>query len=180
MPQLPFEVVVITSQRAFSGKLDFGEVRLSEFLNDHRETILRLEDVCVSPIDKPSQVVARHSDAVIPKQLAAIVFEPQPRAVQPDRRFYSYVKKQEHRVHMVVDGIEVEGYLHTVGDLDLKRIVSMPEQAFVPTTQPTLTFRSATPYVLKPSTVIVNTARIQYIARLAEQPGRNKEEGPSD
>lgn len=180
MPQSPSDIVVITPQRAFSGKLEFGDVRLSEFLNDRRETVIRLRDVAVSLMDKPSQVMARHTEAVMPKQLATIVFEQQLHAVPPDKRFYSYVKKSEHRVYLVVDGIEVEGYLHTVGNLDIKRVVSMPEQQFVPITQPTLSFHSVTHYVLKPNTVMVNTGHIQYIAQIVEKPGESKARAAQD
>lgn len=174
MAQSLSDVVVITSQRAFSGKLDFGEARLSEFLNDRRETVIRLRDIAVSLMDKPNQVIARHPEAVIPKQLAAIVFEQQLHPVRPDKRLYSYVKKKEHRVHIVVDGIAVEGYLHTLGNLDLKRVVSMPEQLFVPITQPILSFHAGTHFLLKPNTVMVNSERIQYIAPLVEKPVETK------
>ncbi len=174
MSQSSSDVVIITSQHAFSGVLDFGAVRLSEFLNDRRETVIRLRDITISLMDKPSQVIARHPEAILPKQLAAIVFEQQLHAVPPDKRLYSYVKKIEHRVHVMVDGIAVEGYLHTVGNLDLKRIVSMPDQQFVPITQPLLSFYSGTHYVFKPNTVMVNSAHIQYIAAVAEKTGEGK------
>jgi hypothetical protein len=52
----------------------------------------------------------------------------------------------------------------------------MPEQQFVPITQPILSLHSATRYVLKPNTVIVNTAHIQYIARLPEKPAEGTEQ----
>jgi hypothetical protein len=178
MSQSDSNVVVITPQHAYSGRLDFGEARLSEILNDRRETVIRVQDITISLMDKPSQVIARHSEAVIPKQLAAIVFEQQVHSIRPDKRLYSYVKKKEHRVHMVVDGIEIEGYLHTLGNLDLKRIVSAPEQLFVPITRPVLSFRSGTHYVFKPNTVMVNTSHIQYIAAVPEKPAESNAPAP--
>ncbi len=180
MPQSLSEVVVLTSQHAFSGRLDLGEMRLSEFMNDRRETVMRLRETAVSLLDKPSQVIAHHTEAVVLKQVATIVFERQPQVIRPDKRLYSYVKKKEHRVHIVAATIEVEGYLHTVGNLDLKRIVSMPDQQFIPITQPVLSLLSSTRYVLKPNTVIVNTAHIQYIAQLPEKPSESTAEPIKD
>ncbi len=175
-----YDIVVITSQHAFSGKLAFGDVRLSEFLNDRRETVLVLKDVTISQMDKPSQVLAHHAESVIPKHLATLVFEQQAKTVRSEKRFYSYVQKLEYPVYIVVDGIEMTGHVHTTGKLDLKRIVSMPEQLFLPVTLPLLTFRFGMQYALKPNTVMVNTARIQYIARQDEKPDETKGQASQD
>ncbi len=180
MPKTLCQVVLMTPQRALSGMLDIGDVRLSEFLNDRRQTVLTLLDITVSLTEKPSQVVARYSEAAIPKQVPALVFEQQAMAARSQRRFYSYVQKQEHPAFILVDGIEIEGHVHTVGRLDLQRMVSVPDQLFLPVTQPIISFRFDGHYVLKPNAVMVNTAHIQYIALQAKSADGSKTRTPSD
>ncbi len=180
MAHSPCDIVLMTPQCAFSGKLDIGDVRLSEFLNDHRQTVILLQDVAVSLMEKPSQVIARHSESAIPKSLASLLFEQQAKTLRPDRRFYSYVQKQEHPVYIVVDGIEIQGHVHTVAKLDLKRLLSVPEQQFLPVTETILSFRFAAHYVLKPNAVMVNVGHIQYVASQGKASSESKLHTSSD
>ncbi len=173
------DAVVLTALHSFSGKLHLGSRRLSEFLNDRRETVIGLEEAVITRLGDQPRVIGRHPEAALLKSSAVLAFEAQQSTSQTPDRLYRYIRKDAHQVLIVIEGIEICGFFHTVGDLELHRAMANPLQDFVPITQPTITIQSGTRLVLKPQAVMVNLHRISCIARAhttAAQPRQSDQE----
>lgn len=163
---IAYQVVILTPFHSISGALLFRDQRLSDFLNDRRDTVISLRDVTVSRLDEPGKVLQKHPAAVVPKSHAVIAFEPPQTAIPPAKRFYGYVKKEAHDVFIIAEEMEVRGTLHTVGSLDLRRALVMPDQMFLPITKAVVSLLSNTKYVIEQDAIMVNATRIQYIGKV--------------
>ena len=163
--RIRYTIVLLTVGHSISGELLFRGQRLSDFLNDRRETAVSLLDACVARLDEPGKVLQKHPAAVVPKSWVVLAFEPPQTAIPPANRFYGYVKKDAHEVFLVMEGMEVRGTLHTPGDLDLRRVLVLPEHSFLPITKAVVTLESNHKYVIEQDAIMVNSARIKYIGK---------------
>lgn len=160
-----YSIVLLTANHSISGELLFRGQRLSDFLNDRRETVVSLLDATVARLDEPGKVVQKQPAAVVPKSWVIVAFEPPQSAIPPAHRFFGYVKKEAHEVFVVMEGMEVRGTLHTAGDLDLRRVLTVPEHTFLPITKAIVTLESNRKYVIEQDAIMVNSARIKYIGK---------------
>lgn len=163
--QVRYSIVLLTANHSISGELLFRGQRLSDFLNDRRETVVSLLDATVARLDEPGKVVQKQPAAVVPKSWVIVAFEPPQSAIPPAHRFFGYVKKEAHEVFVVMEGMEVRGTLHTAGDLDLRRVLTVPEHTFLPITKAIVALESNRKYVIEQDAIMVNSARIKYIGK---------------
>jgi hypothetical protein len=161
-----YSVVVLTARHSITGELLFRDQRLSDFLNDRRETVVSLRKVQVARLREPGKILQEHPAAVVPKAWAVVVFEPPQKAIPPAKRFYGYVRKQMHEVFLVMEGMEVRGTLHTTGDLDLRRILTATGESFLPLTRAVVTLDANERYVIEQEAIMVNANLIRYIAKV--------------
>ena len=170
MPESDLSIVVLTEFHSIAGAVQLRDQRLSDFLNDRRETVIRLRDVTITRLDHPTAVTARDAGAVVNRDHALVVFEATPVATSTLSRPYAFTLKQSHSVHLILKCIEVRGVVQTAGNLDvydLHRIVATSGERFLPVTQATVT--SAHLEFAKPSGVLVSVQHIDYIAKLPEK-----------
>ena len=160
-----YSVVVLTARHSITGDLLFRDQRLSDFLNDRRETVISLRNARVARLREPGKILQQHPAAVVPKAWAVVVFEPPQKAIPPARRLYGYVQKQMHEVFLVMEGMEIRGLLHTTSDLDLRRVLTAPGESFLPLTKAVVTLDANERYVIEQEAVMVNANLIRYIAK---------------
>jgi hypothetical protein len=160
-----YSVVLLTANHSIAGELLFRGQRLSDFLNDRRETAVSLLDASVARLDEPGKILQKHPAAVVPKLWVVAAFEPPQTAIPPGHRFSGYVKKEAHDVFLVMEGMEVRGTLHTAGDLDLRRVLTVPEHTFLPITKAVVMLESNRKYIIEQDAIMVNSARIKYIGK---------------
>ncbi len=160
-----YHVVLLTTRHSISGELLFRDQRLSDFLNDRRETIISLRDATVARLDEPTKTLQKNLAAVVPKVSVVVAFEPPQTAIPPAKRFYGYVKKEAHEVFLVMDGMEVRGTLHTTGDLDLRRVLTATTDSFLPITRAIVTLEANARFVIEQDAIMVNANRIRYIGK---------------
>ncbi len=161
-----YSVVVLTARHSIAGELLFRDQRLSDFLNDRRETVISLRNVQVARLSEPGKILMQHPAAVVPKAWAVVIFEPPQKAIPPAHRFYGYVKKQAHEVFLVLEEMEVRGTLHTTSDLDLRRILTGMSESFLPLTKAVVTLDANDRYIIEQEAVMVNANLIRYIAKV--------------
>lgn len=159
-----YQVVILTARHSISGALALQDQRLSDFLNDRRETVMRLLETQVARLSDPSKVIQRNPEAVIPKSLVAIAFEPPQKAIPPSKRLFGYVRKQQYDVFLTLESLEVHGILHTTGDLDLRRFWVTTQDSFLPITRATVYLDANDRYVIEQEAILVNARLIRYIA----------------
>lgn len=165
-----YQVVILTARHSISGALALQDQRLSDFLNDRRDTAMRLLDTQVARLSEPSKVIQHNPEAVIPKSLIALAFEPPQKAIPPSKRLFGYVRKQQYDVFLTLEGLEVHGILHTTGDLDLRRFLVTTQDSFLPITRATVYLDANDRYVIEQEAILVNARLIRYIAPKSPAP----------
>lgn len=160
--------VIFTPSHSITGTLTKRDQRLSDVLNDMRESAVHLRNVKVSRHNDPGKILAEHVLSLVPKELIAIAFEPGSREPPSSKRLYSYVKKQQQEIFMLLDGFEVGGVIHILGNidpLDIHALIATQKERFLPVTNALVTFASDERYLVKRDAIIVNLQRINYIAK---------------
>jgi hypothetical protein len=168
MSTLEYSAVIFTPFHSITGILVARDQRLSDLLNDTRESIIRLRSAKVSRHNDPARIVAEHSTAVLPKDQIAMAFEPGLREAPSPKRLYSYVRKQQSQIFILLDGFEVSGLIHSLASaspFDIHELISIMKPSFLPVTQASVSFASDERYVIKREAIIVNIRRVNYIAK---------------
>jgi len=165
-PAITYRVVILTSHHYVSGDLLYKNQRLSDYLNDRRESVISLRNAEVARLSDPGKILQRHPAAVVPKNLAQIAFEPPQKAIPLAHRFYGYAKKQEHPVFLLMNEMEVRGILHTPADLDLRRIFVDVAGSFLPITKAVVSLFANEKYVIQQDAVMVNAGLVRYLAKI--------------
>ncbi len=159
-------VVILTRSHSITAEVELHGERLSDLLNNDRQSAISLLKTKVARLTQPTKVIAQQSSAVIPKHQILLAFEVKPQ--RTERRLYGYVKKNQHPIFAMMDGVEVQGIVHTTDSLDITdtyRFITMHNQMFVPVTQAQVTFCDDERYLIKQETVLVNVQRLHYIAK---------------
>ena len=159
-----YQVVILTARHSISGEMQLQDQRLSDFLNDRRDTSMRLLNTQVARLNDPSKIIQRNAEAVILKSMVGVAFEPPQSAIPPSKRLYGYVRKQQYDVFLTLEGMEVHGILHTTGELALRRFLAATTDSFLPITHATVYLDANERYVIEHDAILVNARLIRYIA----------------
>jgi len=167
MPEttIPYQIVVFTQYHSISGGLFLRDQRLSDHLNDRRDTTLSLRNVNVARLDEPAKILERSLFSIIPKAGIVLAFEPPQKTIVPQKRFIKY-PKDKYEVFIVTDGLEIRGQLNVTGPLDLRTAITNASASFLPITQATVTLKAAPALVVKRDAVLVNAQRIRFIGEV--------------
>ncbi|HEX7588084.1 MAG TPA: hypothetical protein VF478_07205 [Anaerolineae bacterium] len=163
---ISYTIVALTSRHSITGELLYREQRLSDFLNDRRDTVISLRNVQVARLNEPGKILQQHPAAVVPKAWVLAIFEPPQKEIPQTKRFYGYVRKVTHEVFLVMEGMEIRGTLHTTADLDLRRILTSSGESFLPLTKAVVTLDANERYIIEQDAIMVNTSLIRYIAKV--------------
>jgi hypothetical protein len=160
-----YQVVLLTARHSITGELFLRDQRLSDYMNDRRETMVTLQTATVARLNDPGKILQQHTLAVVPKSWVVVAFEPPQKAIPAAHRFYGYIKKQTHDVFLVLEGMELRGILHTVGELDPRRFLGATTDTFLPITSAVITLYASDRYIIEQAAVMVNATLIRYLAK---------------
>lgn len=161
-----YQVVLLTARHSISGQLMLHEQRLSDFLNDRRDTAMTLLNTKVARLNDPSKILQQHPESVIPKAWIVIAFEPLQKEMTPSKRLFGYVQKQQFQVFFILEGMEVRGTLHIHEGLNLRRLLATTSDSFVPVTQAVVNLYENDRFVIEQDAIMVNTHLLRYIGTL--------------
>jgi uncharacterized protein DUF6812 len=164
---IEYDVVVLTSNHSFSGRISLRDQRLSDYLNTRQNTFITLTDVRVARLSEPGRVLEQDLSAVLPKSNVQIAFEPPQKAIPPANRFYGYVRKERTEVFIAMESMEVRGVLHTPGAPDLERFISMRSDPFIPVTNALVTLQANRHFMIQQAAIMVNVYQIRYLAKVS-------------
>jgi hypothetical protein len=159
-----YQVVILTARHSISGEIQLQDQRLSDFLNDRRDTSMRLLNTQIARLGDPGKIIQRNADSVVLKSLVVVAFEPPQKAIPPSKRLYGYVRKQQYDVFLMLEGMEVHGVLHTAGELELRRFLVSSSESFLPITNATIYLDANDRCVVEQDAILVNARLIRYIA----------------
>ncbi len=163
---IDYDIVILTSNHSFSGKVSLRDQRLSDFLNNRHDAFFALTKVSVARLNDPGNVLEQDAQAVITKNDVLIAFEPPQKAIPAANRFFGYVRKERTDVFIAVEGMEIRGILHTNGPLELERFLALSSDLFVPVTNARVTLQANTRYVIEQAAIMVNVRQIRYLAKV--------------
>lgn len=159
--------VVLTPTHRIAGILDMREGRLSDFLNDKRESVMRLYEAEIVPLRGPASGPRHETTAVIHKRAAVIAYGTDDPTMTSTQRMYARVEKRTNPVMILFDGIEAHGRLHTSSELDVAGIQALMTQPgadrFIPLTDAVVRIGDDHGDI-REETVMVNGAHIRLIA----------------
>ncbi len=161
-----YKIEIYTDRHSITGELTLNDRRLSDHINDKVELLLNLRNVTVARLENPTHPLHTMATAVVPKSAIVLAFEPFQKAIPPSNRFYGYVKKEQHEVFLIMDGIEVRGILHTQGSPDYRRVLVNAPDAFLPITQAVFHTAAHPDLAIRQDAVLVNSQRIRFIGNL--------------
>jgi hypothetical protein len=171
----PYQIVIFTQHHSIAGGLFLHDQRVSDYLNDRRETTITLRNASLARLEEPARILEKALFSVIPKDGIVLAFEPPQKAAPPGRRFIKY-PKQKYDVFLATDGMEVHGQLNLPGPLDLRHTITNAAVLFLPITKATVTLQVNPALILKRDTVLVNVQRIRFLGEA--EPKTPPEEKP--
>jgi hypothetical protein len=169
----PYQIVLLTLNYSIAGGLFLHEQRLSDFLNDKRDTTILLRSASVARLDEPARILEKTPFSIVLKTGVVLAFEPPQKNAPPGRKFIKY-PKQKYDVFLALDGMEVRGKLNIQGPLDLRQAVTNLSESFIPITEATVSLIGNPALVIKQEAVLVNVQRIRFIGEV-EKPAPPEE-----
>lgn len=159
-------VVVITQSHSISGVVLVRDQRLSDLLNDRRDSIVHVLDAEVTRLGQ-ARKIEHARQAIVAKDNLGLVFEQQNQATTSAKRPFAYTVKQQYEVFLLCEGLEVRGTMFSRGNLDvleLHRFVATSGERFMPVTNAVVTLPGGQAFQ-KQAGVLVNVARIHFISK---------------
>ncbi len=165
---IPNQVVIFTREHSITGGIFLREQRLSDYMNDTRNTAIMLRNSSVAKLENPSKVIEKTLASFVPKSGIVLAFEPPQKGVPMPQRFIKY-PKQQYNVFIITDGVEVRGKIHMHGTLDLVHVLTNTPQPFIPITNATASIKVRPDFLLKDVTVLINILQIRFIGEVVPQ-----------
>jgi hypothetical protein len=162
---LPFQIVILTQDYSISGGLFLHEQRLSDFLNDRRDSTILLRNANIARLEDPAKILEKTPFSIIPKAGIVLAFEAPQKMTPKDRQFIKY-PKQKYDVILATDSMEVHGKLNVQGPLNLRQAITNMAESFIPITEATVTLKANPGLILKQEAVLVNVQRIRFLGEL--------------
>lgn len=164
----PFQIVILTQDYSISGGLFLKEQRMSDFLNDKRDSTVLLRNANIARLEDPANVLEKTPFSIIPKAGIVLAFEP-PQKTTPLTRHIIKYPKQKYDVIVALDRMEVHGKLNVQGPLNLRQAITNMAELFIPITDATVTLNANPKMMLKREAVLVNVQRIRFLGELTPQ-----------
>ena len=166
--QFPYQIVLLTQDYSITGGLFLREQRLSDFLNDKRDTTILLRNASIARLEEPAKILDKTPFSIIPKAGIVLAFEPPQKTTPQGRQFIKY-PKQKYDVIVAMDRMEVHGKLNVQGPLNLRQSITNAAESFLPITEATVTLVANPNLIIKREAVLVNVQRIRFLGELSSQ-----------
>jgi hypothetical protein len=174
------QIVIFTHDYSISGGLFLNERRLSDFLNDRRDTTILLRNAGIARLEEPAKILEKTTSSIIPKAGIVLVFEP-PQPINPANRRLIKYPKAKYDIFLATDGLEIHGHINLLGPLDLRQAIMNAAESFIPITEASVTFKVNPVFVLKQDAVLVNAQRIRFMGEVDQpKPAKEKTRGSVD
>ncbi len=165
---IPNQIVILTREHSITGGIFLRDQRLSDFLNDQRNTAIMLRNSSVAKLESPSKIIEKTLVSFVPKPGIVLAFELPKNGPPVPQRFIKY-PKEKYDVFIITDGIDIRGTIHMHGALDLVHLLTNTPTPFVPITNATANIKVRPDFLLKDVTVLLNILQIRFIGEVVPQ-----------
>ena len=161
----PYQIVLLTQDYSISGGLFLQQQRLSDFLNDRRDSTILLRNAGIARLEDPARILEKTPFSVIPKTGIVLAFEPPQKTLSQTRQFLKF-PKQKYDVFLAVDSMEIHGKLNVQGPLNLRQAITNMAESFIPITEATVNLKANPGLIIKQEAVLVNVQRIRFLGEM--------------
>jgi len=121
-----------TTAYRMSGHVDTGKRHLADILSDPMSNLLSMQDIYVSRIQKPGEIVAHFkSGAIFKDRITFAVLPTEADGLSKDH-VYPSLTRQMTEVFVTVPSFEIQGSLRVTGKLDLHALLTIGTEKFIP------------------------------------------------
>jgi hypothetical protein len=121
-----------TTAYRMSGHVDTGKRRLADILSDRLSDFLLLQDIYVSRIYKPGEIVAYYKTGSLIKDRITFVVLPTEADGLSKEHTYPFLTRQMRNVFVTVPSFEIQGSLRVIGKLELQALLTIGTDRFMP------------------------------------------------
>ncbi len=123
---------IFTSSHRFSAQVNIGSRRLADVLNDRMTEFLTVENVYVSRINSPGDIVGRYTKAsLLKRHITFVVLPTETDGLSKEHKYNAFSKSTE-KVFITLPSFEIDGSLEIIGKFDLKAILAIGTTRFMP------------------------------------------------
>jgi hypothetical protein len=122
----------VTTAYRMSGHVATGNRRLADILSDPMSNILPMQDIYVSRIHKPGEIVAHFKAGAIFKDRITFVVLPTEADGLSKDHVYPSLTRQMRDVFVTVPSFEIEGSIKVAGKLNLQALLTIGTEKFMP------------------------------------------------
>jgi len=121
-----------TSTYRMSAHVDTGKRRLADLVSDRLSDFLPLQDIYVSRIYRPGEIVAHFkAGSIIKDEITFVVLPTEADGLSKDHVYPAFTR-QMTEVFITVPSFELRGSLKVVGKLDLQALLAVGTDKFMP------------------------------------------------
>jgi len=144
-----------------SGHLDVRHKKLADQLNDRTTAFLSLENVYVSSIERPADIVVSYPSSILRKSnVIAVVVARQEDGLSREQTYGSYLGVYLRDVFITVPFFEIEGNLRLSGRADLRTVLTTGTSEFVSVLDGQMRSSVHPDVVFSGAVILVNRAHI--------------------
>ncbi len=115
-----------------SGHLNVRQKKLADQLNDRTSDFLSLENVYISSIERPADIVVSYPSSILRKSnIIAVVVARQEDGLSREQAYGSYLGVYLHDVFITVPFFEIQGGLRLSGRADLRTVLTTGASEFI-------------------------------------------------
>lgn len=150
-----------TTAYRMSAHVDTGKRRLADILSDRLSDFLLLQDIYVSRIYKPGEIVAHYkSGSLLKERITFVVLPTEADGLSKDHT-YPALTRQLREVFVTVPSFEIQGALRVVGKLDLQVLLSIGTDRFMPLLNATASSSLLPQVQFSGPVILVNRSRLE-------------------
>lgn len=115
-----------------SGRVYVRYNRLATQLNDRSTSFLQLEDVYISNVERPAEIIANYmASTLYKKNITAALVARQEDGLMREHTYGSYLGAFLYKVFISVPAFEIKGYLRLSSKLDMRTVLTTGTDDFV-------------------------------------------------
>ncbi|HEY4690915.1 MAG TPA: hypothetical protein VIK33_16505 [Anaerolineae bacterium] len=137
---------------------------LADVLNDHTLSYIELDIAYVSRIDKPGDLIANYTTAILHKEnISFCVVASQIEMALKQVPSAQYFTRRSRNVFLTVPSFEITGHIDVPGSLDLHKMMAIGVERFMPIFNATATIALLQTVQFGGDLILVNKERIQVL-----------------
>jgi len=123
---------IFTGSHRFSAQIPVGHRRLADILNDRMTDFLTVENIYVSRINEPGNIIGTlKSASLLKSQITFIVVPTEEDGLSKEHKYNAFSKSVEN-IFITLPSFEITGKLEIIGKFDLKAILAIGTTKFMP------------------------------------------------